>query len=62
MLLTSSPKTTLPQHSAGWAVLRVVKDRAYKYMTETPAHWGRHRRLNRDEVIKFMLHIRETRP
>lgn len=75
MLLTASPKTTLPQHSAGWGVMRLITDRGGKNINESPAVWGKHRVLNTDDRIRRAAHqlqaintvrqlskIRETRP
>lgn len=72
MLLTSSPRTTLPKHSAGWQVMCVVWDRGGKNRTESPSDWGKHRLLTAAEafailerrvrIVASALRIRETRP
>lgn len=72
MLLTTSAKTTLPKHSAGWAVMRLVTDRGGKNLVEPPTAWGRHRNITAEEAFKLLeqrvriakglMNLRETRP
>ena len=74
MLLTASPRTTLPQHSAGWRAIRIVTDRAGKNYKTGPADWVKvkHRRLDPGEVIaaveqrirviRSVAALRESRP
>lgn len=72
MLLTSSTKTRIPQHSAGWGVMRLITDRGGKNTVEHPSVWGRHRELTAPEAFALLEHrvrtanqlkrTRETRP
>lgn len=72
MLLTSSPKLTLPRHSTGWRVMRLVTDRGGKNTLEGPAVWGRHRILTGHEAqaairyrirtVQALTRSREIRP
>lgn len=74
MLLTTSAKTTLPQHSTGWRALRLISDRGGKSVKTGPADWikAQHRRHSLEEslliiehratVIRHIARLREHRP
>ena len=55
MLLTTSPRTTLPQHSTGWRLLRRAADWAFRYTIP-----GRYNSL--DGSLLALMTVRETRP
>lgn len=68
MLLTSSAKTRLPQHSTGWRALRIVSDRAGKNHPSGPADWlrAKHRAITIDdaaELIRWRIRaVRQVSP
>lgn len=50
MITTAAPRTTLPRHSAGWGVMRLLSDRGGKNTKEHPAMWGKHRQITKAEA------------
>lgn len=70
--MSPTTRTTLPKHSAGWGVMRLISDRGGKNTHEHPATWGKHRAVshaeayailaNRYRSISAMITPRETRP
>lgn len=56
MITTTSPRTTLPKHSAGWRVMRLLSDRGGKNTREHPATWGRHRLCTVTEAYASLEH------
>ena len=71
-LTTLAPRTTLPQHSAGWRVMRLVTDRGGKNAQEWPLKSGKRRAATTAEKVQLIKHQirilqtmttqRETRP
>lgn len=70
--MSPTTRNTLPKHSTGWGVMRLISDRGGKNVKEHPAAWGKHRHVTRSEAfailanryrsISAMITPRETRP
>lgn len=58
MLLTTSPRTRVPQHSTGWRAMRLISDRAGKYNPAGPADWirAKHREVTLPEAALMVQH------